>query len=105
MVQDVNLKGVQRKDAQRTGDITGIQVKDAKKMAWSIFIEAKNGTDESKLRSGLIKFFKHANNRNTTHEIFIYLSYHEFKKPPVEPYFEKTTNKLFLIINGIRKRD
>lgn len=105
MVQDVSLKGIQRKNTQRTGDIAGIRVKDDNDNYWRIFIEGKNGTDQGKLKKGLKKFFSHAQQRKTTHEIFIYLSYHQIKNPPHNSEFDKESNKLYLIIDGIKKGD
>lgn len=105
MVQDVILKGIQRKNAQRTGDITGMRVKDDKNNYWSIFIEAKNVIDQGKLKKGLEKFFDHAKKREATHEIFVYLSYHQIKNPPHESKLDKESNKLYLIIDDITKED
>src|SRR5690606_4630958 len=105
LVQDVRLKGVQQKESQRTGDVAGMRVKDKDNNFWNIFVEAKNGTTQENLKNGLDKFFSHAKQRTTTHEIFVYLSYHQINNPPHKSEYNKESNKMYLIIDGIKKQD
>ncbi len=101
-MQDVVKKG----NAQRTGDIAGMRVKDENNTYWSVFIEMKNGTTQQKLKKGLKKFFDHAEKRKRKNEIFIYLSYYSIENPPPKKSkFDKKNKKLYIIIDGIKKDD
>ena len=100
-MQDVVKKG----NAQRTGYIAGMRVKDENNTYWSVFIEMKNGTTQQKLKNGLKKFFDHAEKRKRKNEIFIYLSYYSIENPPKKSKFDKKNKKLYIIIDGIKKDD
>jgi hypothetical protein len=102
--QDVKNKG-EATTTKKKGDICGPRVIDADGVPWDIIIEAKNYT--SPHNDKLKKFYErgYGKNMTATKEIFIYLCLNPM--PDSTPAFQSRmkTNKVFLLINGLRKQD
>jgi hypothetical protein len=92
----------EKRTTTKKGDICGMRVREGNGTEREISIEAKNCT--TKQNTKLKKFYEKVYERNIMpkKEIYIYVSLHPMvdKKPVIES--RKKTNKVFLLINGLK---
>jgi len=103
--QDVKCKG-EKRTTKKKADICGMRVQeqDTNGTIWEVSIEAKNYT--SKQNDKLNKFYErvYQKNKTETKEIYIYVSLNPFVDI-LTVQSRKKTNKVFLLINGIKSED